>query len=79
MATKTAPKLSTIERLLDEVEEYSNSVQRIRSKLKRLRLGSEAYHDLLPDLDVQLYWLKLKVETASRALDEYEESLPEEE
>jgi hypothetical protein len=79
MATKTAPSLSTIARLLDEVDEFFSRVQKVRSQLKRLKPGSEAYHELLPDLDVQLYWLKLKAESAHRALEEYEDSLPEDE
>jgi hypothetical protein len=43
MATQTTPTLSTVERLLDEVEEYSDRLQKLRHKLSRLRRGSEAY------------------------------------
>ena len=75
MATRTTPTLATIERMLDEVEEYSRSVEEIRRKLKRHKPGSEAYHDLVPDLSVQLDVLKLKVKHAAEALEEYEQSL----
>ncbi len=75
MATRTTPTLATIERMLDEVEEYSRSVEEIRRKLKRHKPGSGAYHDLLPDLSVQLDVLRLKVKHAAEALEEYEESL----
>ncbi len=75
MATRTTPTLATIERMLDEVEEYSRSVEEIRRKLKRHKPGSEAYHNLLPDLSVQLDVLRLKVKHAAEALKEYEESL----
>lgn len=78
MVTKAVPTLSTIERRLDEVEEYARGVALLRRKLKRLKPGSEAYHDLLPDLCVQLDVLKLKAKHTAQALDEYEESLPEE-
>jgi len=77
MATKTAPKLSTVERLLDEVDEWYGRVQGIRQKLVPLRRGSEAYLDLLPDLDVELDTLRLKTQHALQALEEFEDSLPE--
>ncbi|MGC9995563.1 MAG: hypothetical protein ABSE79_09595 [Terriglobia bacterium] len=77
MATKTAPSLSTVERLLDEVDEWYGRVQGIRQKLVPLRRGSEAYLDLLPDLDVELDTLRLKTQHALQALEEFEDSLPE--
>jgi uncharacterized coiled-coil DUF342 family protein len=79
MATKTAPTLETVERLLDEVEEWSGRAQKIRQKMARVKRGSEAYQDLLADLWVELDWLKMKAEVAAEAIDEYQESLPEEE
>ncbi len=77
MAVKTAPSLSTVERLFDEVDEYYGYVRKIRHKLSRLRRGSKAYLDLLPELWVQVDWLRLKAEAASKALDEFEDALPE--
>ncbi len=64
--------------MLDEVEEYAHAVEVLRRKLKRHKAGSAAYHDLLPDLSVRLDVLRLKAEHAAQALEEYEESLPEE-
>ena len=75
MATQTTTTLSTVERLLDEVEEYSDRLQKLRHKLSRLRRGSEAYLDLLPDLEVVLDVLRSKAEHAHEALEEFEESL----
>ncbi len=75
MATQTTPTLLTIERLLDEVEEYSHRLQKVRHKLSRLRRGSEAYLDVLPDLEVALDVLRSKAEHAHEALEEFEESL----
>jgi len=77
MATKTAPSLSTVERLLDEVQEWAGRVQEIRGRLNMLPRGSEAYLDLLPDLDVELDTLGLKTQHALEALEEFEDSLPE--
>ena len=71
--------MSTVERKLEEVEEYARNVRELRRKLKRLKPGCAAYHDLLPDLSVLLDVLSLKVKHALQFLDEYEESLPDEE
>jgi hypothetical protein len=79
MATKTAPNLSTVERLLDEVDEWYGRVQEVRQRLAPLPRGSEAYLDPLPDLDVELDTLRLKAQHALEALEEFEDSLPENE
>jgi chromosome segregation ATPase len=78
MAMKVVPRLSTIETMLDDVDEYARNVLELRRRLKRLKPGSSAYHDLLPDLSVQLDVLSLKVEHAAQTLEAYQESLPEE-
>ena len=77
MATSTARKFATIERLLDEVDEWHGRVQRIRQKLAPLRSGSDEYLDILPDLDVELDTLRLKTQHALEALEEFEDSLPD--
>ena len=77
MTTKTTPSLSTVERLLDEVEEWAGRVQAIRRKLTALPRGGEQYLDQLPGLDVELDTLRLKAEHALEALEEFEDSLPE--
>jgi hypothetical protein len=79
MATKTVPTLSTVERMLDEVTEYAQAVEVLRRRLKRHRPASVGYHDLLPELSVQLDVLEVKAKHAAQVLEEYEESLPEEE
>jgi hypothetical protein len=76
MATQTIPTLSTIARLLDEVDEWYARVRKVRQRLERHRPGSEPYLDLLPDLETELDALKLKVEHAHQALEEFEDSLP---
>jgi len=77
MATKTLPNLSTVERLLDEVDQYCGRVQKIRQKMASLPRGCEAYLDLLPDLEVELDVLRLKTQHAREVLEEFEDSLPE--
>lgn len=75
MATRTIPRLSTVESKLEEVEECARNLLELRGRLKRLKPGTEAYHDLLPDLLVQLEVLTPKLKHAVQFLDEYEESL----
>ena len=77
MATKTAPTLETVERLFDEIDEWYSRVHKIRQKLARLKRGSEAYLDVMPDLWVETDVLKRKVEVAADALNEFEEALPD--
>jgi len=79
MATKTAPRLDTVERLIEEVEEWSGRVRRTRQKMSRVKRESDSYQDLLSELSVELDWLKMKAEAAAEAIDEYHESLPEDE
>jgi hypothetical protein len=75
MATKIAPSLETVEGLTVEVEEWYERVRKIRQKITRLERGSE--QDLLSELWVELDCLKMKAEAAADAIDEYQDSLPE--
>ena len=79
MATKTVLRPETVERLIDEVEEWSERVHKIRQKLNRVKRESDPYQDLLSELSVELFWLKMKAEVAAEAIHEYHESLPEDE
>jgi len=62
MSTKTAPNLLTVERILDEVDEWYGRVRTLRQKLSRLKRGSSAYLDVLPELELELGVLKYKAE-----------------
>jgi hypothetical protein len=79
MATKIVPSLETVEGLIVEVEEWYERVRRIRQKMSRVKRESDPYQDLLSELSVELFWLKMKAEVAADAIDEYHESLPEDE
>ncbi|PYV29605.1 MAG: hypothetical protein DMG22_22555 [Acidobacteria bacterium] len=61
-----------------EAEEWHARFWRVRPRLARHKRGREAYLDLLPDLSVELEWLKLKAQSAALSLDEYKESQPDE-
>ncbi len=77
MPTKTVPNLATIEKMLDEVDEWHERIAGIRQKMARVKRGSEAYIDLLSDLWVELCWLESKAQVAAGAIDDYQESLPD--
>jgi len=80
MATQTTtPKFSTVERLLEEVDDWSGRVAKIRQRMSRLRPGSEPYLDMLSELWVELNWLEQKAKHAAEAVDALQESLPESE
>ena len=79
MATKTAPNLETVEGLIGEVEEWYERVRRVREKMKGVKRESDPYQDLLSELWVELFWLKIKADVAAEAIDEYHESLPDDE
>jgi hypothetical protein len=75
MATKIVPSLETVESLIAEIEEWYERVRKIRQKMTRVERGSD--QDLLSELWVELGWLKMKAEAAADAIDEYQDSLPE--
>ena len=77
MATKIVPSLETVEGLIVEVEEWYERVRKIRQKMTCVERGSDPYQDLLSELWVELEWLKMKAEVAADAIDEYQDSLPE--
>ncbi|MGH9357477.1 MAG: hypothetical protein ACRD10_15230 [Terriglobia bacterium] len=78
MPVRAKIRASTIERLLDDVEEWANHVHLIRQKMRRVRAGGETYVDHLPDLAVELNGLEEKVRSAAHAIDdEFLEALPE--
>jgi hypothetical protein len=75
MAPKIVPSLEAVEGLIVEDEEWHEQVRKIRQKMTRVERGSD--HDFLSELWVELEWLKMKAEAAADAIDEYQESLPE--
>jgi hypothetical protein len=79
MDAKTVPGLETVEGLIVDVEEWYERIRKIRQKMSDVERGSDPYQDLLSELSVYLDWLKMKAEVAAEAIDEYHESLPEDE
>jgi hypothetical protein len=75
---KTPPvTLKAVEVMLDEVAEYHGRYEKLLDRLRRTRQGSEAYLRLLSDLWVELVTLEQKTKHAALAIDEFQDSLPE--
>jgi hypothetical protein len=79
MATKTTPTIMAVERAFDEVDERYRRVRKIRRRLSKLDPASKAHLYLMDDLLKELDWLRLKADVAVHLLDDFEESLPEDE
>jgi hypothetical protein len=75
MAPKIVPSLETVEGSIAEVEEWYERVRKIRQKMTGVGRGSD--QDLLSELWVELDWLKMKAEAAADAIDEHQDSRPE--
>jgi hypothetical protein len=73
----SAVTLKSVETMLDEVTEYYVRYGKLLDRLRRVRRGSEAYMRLLSDLWVELVTLEQKTKHAALAIDEFQESLPE--
>jgi hypothetical protein len=79
MDTRTVPNLETVEGLIVDVEEWYERIRKIRQRMRATEPGTDPYQELLSELSVYLDWLKMKAEVAVEAIDEYHESLPEDE
>ncbi|HMD98929.1 MAG TPA: hypothetical protein VKM93_16550 [Terriglobia bacterium] len=67
--TKTMPSLDLFELILDEAVEICQKLERLRSKLRRLKKGSEAYFDVMSDIAVANTVMNVK--TASLLRERY--------
>ena len=78
MATPTAPRQpSTLSNRFSKVHVYYGRFNKVDRKLKRLKRGSEAYLDLLPDPSVAAEVLRMKAQDAVKAVDDFAESFPD--
>ncbi|MGH9328484.1 MAG: hypothetical protein ACRD2B_17580 [Terriglobia bacterium] len=76
---QTEMSLASLQVLLQEVlTDGSMEYQAILEKLLRAKPGTERHRSLLCDLSVAASWTEIKAETAQEAIDEYLNSLPDE-
>jgi hypothetical protein len=75
--TKTKPSLDLFELILDEAVEICQRVERLRSKLSRLKRGSEAYFDVMSEIAVAAGVMNVKTESLMRERDAIIDAIPD--
>jgi len=78
-ATKTKPSFDLFELILDEAVEICQRIERLRSKLHRLKKGSEAYFDVMSDIAVAAGEMNVKTESLMREDDAIIDAMPDDE
>jgi hypothetical protein len=73
----TADLQRTAEALIDEVAEYYLSFEKLRKKLKTKKRGTQAYQDVLTDIETASAVLGTKADHACQGIDDVIESLPD--
>lgn len=73
----TADLQRTAEVLIEEVAEYYLPFEKLRQKLKTKKRGTQAYQDILTELETASAVLGTKAEHACEGIDEVIESLPD--
>jgi hypothetical protein len=77
VATRTKPSLDLFELILDEAVEICQRLERLRSKLRRVKRGSEAYFDLMSEIAVAAGEMNVKTESLMRENDAIVDALPD--
>jgi len=75
--SKTKPSLDLFELILDEAVEICQRMQRLRSKLRRLKRGSEAYFDVMSEIAVAAGEMNVKTESLMRENDAITDAMPD--
>lgn len=75
--TKTKPGVDLFELILDEAVEICQRMERLRTKLRRLEKGSEAYFDVVAEIAVAAGELNIKTRSLERENDVITDAMPE--
>jgi hypothetical protein len=75
--TKTKLSLDLFELILDEAVEICQRLERLRSKLRRVKRGSEAYFDLMSEIGVAAGEMNIKTESLMKENDAIVDALPD--
>ena len=75
--TKTKPSLDLFELILDEAVEICQRIERLRSKLRRLKRGSDAYFDVMSEIAVAAGEMNIKTESLMREHDAIIDAMPD--
>lgn len=63
ISTKAKPSLDLFELILDEAVEVCQRLERLRSKLRRAKRGSEAYFDVMSEIAVAAGVMNVKTDS----------------
>jgi hypothetical protein len=75
--TRAKPSLDLFELILDEAVEICQRIERLRSKLRRLKRGSEAYFDVMSEIAVAAGVMNMKTESLMRENDAITDAMPD--
>jgi hypothetical protein len=75
--TKTESALETLETKLQETAEAYREMERLQTRLSRLKRGSDRYLDMLPDISVAATILAAKCESLEKIADEISDARPD--
>lgn len=79
MATaKTKPNLELFELILDEAVEICQRMERLRTKLRRVKRGSEAYFDVMAEIALAAGELNIKTRSIEREDEAITDAMPDE-
>ena len=71
------PSLALLELILDEAVEICQRIERLHSKLRRLKRGSEAYFDVMSEIAVAAGEMNVKTESLMRENDTTIDAMPD--
>jgi len=75
--TKTKPNLDLFELILDEAVEICQRMERLRSKLRRLKRGSDAYFDVMSEIGVSAGEMNIKTDSLMREREAIIDAMPD--
>jgi hypothetical protein len=75
--TKTKPSLDLFELILDEAVEICQRIERLRSKLRHFKRGSDAYFDVMSEIAVAAGVMNVKTESLMRERDAIIDAIPD--
>jgi len=76
---KTKPNLELFELILDEAVEICQRLERLRTKLRRVERGSEAYFDVMAEIAVAAGELNIKTRSIEREDERITDAMPNDE
>ena len=75
--TKPKPSLDLFELILDETVEVCQKIERLRSKLRHIKRGSDAYCDVMAEIAVAAGVLNVKTESLMREDEAIIDAMPD--